>query len=98
MRDRLVTLTTDFGEGSRYVAAMKGVLLSVNPAARVCDLTHALPPQDVYATSLFLADTLPYFPVGTIHIVVVDPGVGTERAILCVETLACVLVAPDNGC
>ena len=76
----LVTLTTDFGEGSSYVAAMKGAILSINPAARILDLTHSIPPQDLTAASIFLADVLPCFPSRTIHVVVVDPGVGTSRA------------------
>jgi S-adenosyl-L-methionine hydrolase (adenosine-forming) len=94
----LVTLTTDFGAGSSYVAAMKGALLAVNPAARVLDLTHDLPPQDLVATAYFLADALPWFPRDTIHVIVVDPGVGTGRALLCVAWNGSYLVVPDNGC
>jgi S-adenosylmethionine hydrolase len=94
----LVTLTTDFGEASPYVAAMKGVLLGVNPAARLFDLTHRIPAQDVRYAAYFLANALPYFPAGTLHVVVVDPGVGTERAILYVEVAGQRLLAPDNGC
>src|SRR5689334_23663128 len=94
----LVTLTTDFGGGSSYVAAMKGALLTVNPAARLVDLSHDLPPQDLVATAYFLADALPWFPTGTIHVVVVDPGVGTERHLLCVEWRGQHLLVPDNGC
>jgi S-adenosylmethionine hydrolase len=93
-----VTLTTDFGPGSSYVAAMKGALLAVNPAARVLDLTHNLPPQNLVAAAYFLADALPWFPPATIHVVVVDPGVGTNRALLCVETAGQVILVPDNGC
>ncbi|MFO0809588.1 MAG: SAM-dependent chlorinase/fluorinase [Gemmataceae bacterium] len=98
MAERLVTLTTDFGEGSSYVAAMKGALLSVNPAAHIVDLTHSIPPQDISAAALFLADSLPHFPIGTIHVVVVDPGVGTNRALLFVEWSKQRILAPDNGC
>lgn len=94
----LVTLTTDFGSGSSYAAAMKGALLSVNPLATVVDLTHDLPPQDLVATAYFLSDALPYFPAGTIHIIVVDPGVGTDRLLLCVEWNHQLLLVPDNGC
>jgi S-adenosyl-L-methionine hydrolase (adenosine-forming) len=94
----LVTLTTDFGGGSSYVAAMKGAILAVNPAARLVDLSHDLPPQDLVATSYFLADALPWFPAGTIHVVVVDPGVGTERNLLCVEWRGQLVLVPDNGC
>jgi S-adenosyl-L-methionine hydrolase (adenosine-forming) len=94
----VVTLTTDFGDGSSYVAAMKGAVLAVNPAARLLDLTHRLPPQDLTAAAYFLADALPWFPPETLHVVVVDPGVGTGRAILCVEWNGQVILVPDNGC
>lgn len=94
----LVTLSTDFGSGSSYVAAMKGALLAVNPAARLLDLTHDLPPQNLVATAYFLADTLPWFPDKTIHVIVVDPGVGTDRDILCVEWRGQLVLVPDNGC
>ncbi|HTK75227.1 MAG TPA: SAM-dependent chlorinase/fluorinase [Gemmataceae bacterium] len=94
----LVTLITDFGGGSSYVAAMKGALLAVNPAARLLDLTHDLPPQNLIATAYFLADALPWFPDKTIHVVVVDPGVGTERSLLCVEWRGQHVLVPDNGC
>jgi S-adenosylmethionine hydrolase len=94
----LVTLTTDFGGGSSYVAAMKGALLAVNPAARLVDLSHDLPPQNLVATAYFLADALPWFPAETIHLVVIDPGVGTERNLLCVEWRGQYLLVPDNGC
>jgi S-adenosylmethionine hydrolase len=93
-----VTLTTDFGDGSSYVAAMKGAVLAVNPAARLLDLTHRLPPQDLIAAAYFLSDSLPWFPEGTIHVVVVDPGVGTERALLCVDYSGQIILVPDNGC
>src|SRR5262249_14415902 len=95
---RLMTLTTDFGEGSPYVAAMKGVLLSANPSLRLIDLGHAIPPQDVRHAAFFLAGCLPYFPPGTLHVIVVDPGVGTERALLHIEAGGHHLLAPDNGC
>lgn len=94
----IVTLTTDFGDGSSYVAAMKGAVLSVNPHARIVDLSHRLPPQDLVATGYFLSDALHYFPAGTVHAVVVDPGVGTDRAALCVEWNGQMIVVPDNGC
>ncbi len=94
----VVTLTTDFGEGSPYVAAMKGVLLGINPDVRVLDLSHEIPPQDVRHAAFFLASALPFFPPGVLHVVVVDPGVGTERALLYVEAAGQRLLAPDNGC
>jgi len=96
--ERLVTLTTDFGEGSPYVAAMKGVLLSFNPLVRLLDLGHNIPPQDVRHAAHFLAACLPEFPNGTIHVIVVDPGVGTPRALLHIEAEGHHLLAPDNGC
>lgn len=98
MSERLLTLTTDFGEGSSYVAAMKGVLLSINPRLRIVDLSHRIPPQDLRQAALFLAETLPYYPAGSIHVIVVDPGVGTHRALLHVEITGSHLLAPDNGC
>lgn len=94
----LVTLTTDFGEGSCYVAALKGALLSVNPELRPLDLSHSIPPQDVRYASFFLRAAVPYFPPGTLHVVVVDPGVGTERAVLYIEIAGQRLLVPDNGC
>jgi S-adenosylmethionine hydrolase len=98
MAEPLVTLTTDFGHDSAYVAALKGVLLDVNPAARVIDLSHSLPPQGLRATAVFLTEALSWFPPGTTHVVVVDPGVGTQRAILCVEWAGSRIIVPDNGC
>ena len=93
----LITLMTDFGAGSPYVAAMKGVILSINPSVTLVDLTHAIPPQDVREGALVLEDVAPYFPPGTIHVAVVDPGVGTDRAILYAEIGSQRYVAPDNG-
>ncbi len=98
MSDTVITLTTDFGEGSPYVAAMKGVLLTINPRARPLDLSHAIPQQDLRHAAFFLRSALPYFPPGTLHVVVVDPGVGTERAALYVEAAGQRLLVPDNGC
>jgi S-adenosylmethionine hydrolase len=98
MSSAIVTLTTDFGEKSPYVAAMKGVLLSINPEVRLLDLSHQMPPQDVQHTAFFLAASIPYFPQEVLHVVVVDPGVGTERAVLYIETGGHRLLVPDNGC
>jgi S-adenosylmethionine hydrolase len=94
----LITLTTDFGSASPYVAAMKGVILSVNPAVAIHDLSHAIPPQDVKHAAQFLAGGVPFYPPKTIHVCVVDPGVGSDRAILLAEAGGQVLLAPDNGC
>ncbi len=92
-----MTLTTDFGEGSRYVAAMKGALLRGNPDIHLIDLTHSIPPQDIAAGARVLAETVPWFPSGTLHVVVVDPGVGSERRILYVEWRDQRILLPDNG-
>jgi S-adenosylmethionine hydrolase len=95
---RLLTLTTDFGTTSPYAAAMKGVILSINPHIQIFDLSHDIPPQDTRYASYFLATAAPYFPSGTVHLVVVDPGVGTERRLVCAEMAGQLFVAPDNGC
>jgi S-adenosylmethionine hydrolase len=96
--DPLITLTTDFGDASPYVAAMKGVILGVNPSVRLIDLTHQIPPQNIRYADYFLATALSYFPSGTLHVIVVDPGVGGERAILYAEVAGQRMLAPDNGC
>lgn len=93
----IITLTTDFGESSPYVAAMKGVILSINPEAQLVDLSHQIPPQNLQATASFLCESLPLFPPEAIHLVVVDPGVGTDCARLYVELGSLRLVLPDNG-
>jgi S-adenosylmethionine hydrolase len=97
MPSSLITLTTDFGRASPYVAVMKGVILSINPAANVIDLTHEIRPQHVRHASYFLGTAVPYFPAGTVHVCVVDPGVGSERAALCALAREQLLVGPDNG-
>jgi S-adenosylmethionine hydrolase len=94
----LVTLTTDFGAGSSYVAAMKGVLYTIHKSVVLVDLTHQVPPQDLHYTAYFLQAAVPYFPPDTLHVVVVDPGVGSERGILYVELVEQRLLVPDNGC
>src|SRR5205823_1369409 len=93
----LVTLTTDFGDDSPYAAVLKGVILSINPAARVLDLSHRIRPQDLRHASYFLATAVPYFPPGTIHLAVIDPGVGSEREAIYAEVAGQRLVGPDNG-
>ncbi len=98
MPEPIITLTTDFGTGSPYVAAMKGVILGINAAARIIDLSHAIPPQDLHYTAYFLRTVLPTFPPGPVHVIVVDPGVGTDRALLYVEMAGQHLLVPDNGC
>lgn len=93
----IITLTTDFGTGSPYAAAMKGVVLSIDPAATLVDVTHEVRPQDVRHGALVLDDVAGRFPPGTIHVAVVDPGVGTGRKIVAARIDGRLYVAPDNG-
>lgn len=93
----LATLLTDFGRGGPYVAAMKGVILARCPRARIVDISHDVPAHDVLAGAFALAQAAPYFPAGTLHVVVVDPGVGTERRILAARFGGQVFLFPDNG-
>ena len=93
----LITLLTDFGTADGYVAEMKGVLYSLAPEARVVDLSHEIPPQDVESARLAVARYWRRFPPQTIHLVVVDPGVGTSRVALAVRSEDRVLIGPDNG-
>lgn len=97
MSRQIVTLTTDFGGGSPYVAQMKGVILSFNLEAVLVDITHDVAPQDVRQGALILEEVTRRFPQGSIHIAVVDPGVGTERKIVCAQIAGHFYVAPDNG-
>jgi len=94
---RLVTLTTDFGLTDPFVGVMKGVIARAAPGVTIIDVTHGIPPQDVLAGALVLEQALPYFPAGTVHVAVVDPGVGTDRPALCIELHTGVLLGPDNG-
>lgn len=93
----IITLTTDFGTRDGYVGAMKGVVLSIAPQATLVDLTHGVPAQDVIAGAVSLSQAAPYFPPGTIHVAVVDPGVGGARADLLVEAEGRFFIGPDNG-
>jgi S-adenosylmethionine hydrolase len=93
----IVTLTTDFGFRDGYAGAMKGVVLAHAPTTTVVDITHGVPPQDVAAGAVALAQAAPLFPSGTIHIAVVDPGVGGDRADLLVEAGGSLFIGPDNG-
>ncbi|MGA9365291.1 MAG: SAM-dependent chlorinase/fluorinase [Bacteroidota bacterium] len=93
----VIVLLTDFGLRDGFAGAMKGVILGINPKATVVDLTHEIPPQDVNAAAYVLWSTHSFFARGTIFLVVVDPGVGTERRILCVEGRNHIFLAPDNG-
>jgi S-adenosyl-L-methionine hydrolase (adenosine-forming) len=93
----LITLTTDFGHRDPFVGIMKGVIAGINPAAQVIDLTHGIPPQDIMAAALALRHSIKYFPLGTIHVVVVDPGVGGARRPLLIEMAGNYFIGPDNG-
>lgn len=93
----IVTLTTDFGTADGYAGAMKGVILTGAPGATIVDLTHEVPPQDVAAAAFALAQAAPLFPPGTVHVVVVDPGVGGPRREVIVAHGGQLFVGPDNG-
>ena len=93
----IVTLTTDFGEGDYYVGAMKGVILGIAPEAQLVDISHQIPPQDVLAAAFVLRHAAREFPPGTVHIAVVDPGVGTRRRPLALQSRGHLWVGPDNG-
>ncbi len=93
----IITLLTDFGLQDEYVACLKGVILGLNPRAVLVDLSHAVPPQDIRAGAFVLAAAAPYFPPGTVHLAVVDPGVGTSRRALAARARNQFWVGPDNG-
>lgn len=96
-RRRIVTLLTDFGLQDAYVSSMKGVLLSINPDLAIVDISHEVPKFDVRRAALILAQAAPFFPEGTVHMAIVDPGVGTSRKPLVIETNRFIFVGPDNG-
>ena len=93
----LLTLTTDFGLDDAYVAAMKGVILSLAPESRIVDVSHGVAPQDVMGAAFVLREAVPFFPPGTVHLAVVDPGVGTERRAIAARIGGQTFVGPDNG-
>ena len=93
----IVTMTTDFGLADVYVGVMKGVMLGIAPNLRLVDITHQVQPQAILQGAFLLADACGYFPPGTVHLAVVDPGVGTARAAIAVETPTAFFVVPDNG-
>lgn len=94
---RIVTLTTDFGLQDHYVGAMKGVILGIAPDVRLVDISHQIPPQDVMAGAWVARNAARYFPEGTVHLVVVDPGVGTRRKPVALEWGGQLFTGPDNG-
>ncbi len=93
----IITLTTDFGLADGYVGTMLGVILSIAPEATLVDLSHQVPAQNIRAGAFVLYQAVPFFPIDTIHLVVVDPGVGSQRRALAVRTSQATFVAPDNG-
>ena len=98
MTPRTITFTTDYGLADGFVAACHGVMATIAPAARVIDITHVVPPGDVRRAAHVLAQTVSSMPPGSVHLAVIDPGVGTARRALAVETHSgSLLVGPDNG-
>ena len=97
MSSRIVALLTDFGYRDPFVGAMKGVMLGINPELQLIDISHEITPQRIREAAIVLSATQPYFPPGTIFLVVVDPGVGGTRRPIVVETAEHLFVAPDNG-
>ncbi len=94
---RIITLTTDFGYKDPFVGEMKGVILSINPFATLVDITHAIEPHNAEEGAFVIGSSYKYFPSETIHIAVVDPGVGSERRPIIIEADGCYFVGPDNG-
>ena len=97
MSERIITLTTDFGQADGYVGTMKGVILGIAPGTTIVDLSHEIAPQDIAAGAFVLARAYPYFPPATIHVAVIDPGVGSTRRPILLSTPRGLFVGPDNG-
>ncbi len=93
----IITLTTDFGLSGPFAGIMKGVILQANPDCHIVDLSHHVAPHDIAEASRILQASFPYFPKGTVHVAVVDPGVGSNRHIICLQHKDQYLLAPDNG-
>jgi S-adenosylmethionine hydrolase len=93
----IITLTTDFGYDDAYVAAVKGAILSINPEASIIDISHSIKPQNILQAAFILSVAYRYFPKQTIHMAIVDPGVGSERQGIILKTPSAIFVAPDNG-
>jgi len=94
---KIITFLTDFGTKSGYVAQMKGVISSLASDIKIVDITHEITPQDINEGAFVLLTTVPYYPVGTVHLAVVDPGVGTDRKGIIITTKSQILIGPDNG-
>ena len=97
MKKYVITLTTDFGWSDGFVGMMKGVILNINPDATVIDITHDIAPQNIEQGAFLFANAYQYFPANTIHVVVIDPGVGSARRPIAVQAGETFFVAPDNG-
>jgi S-adenosylmethionine hydrolase len=97
MAPRILTLTTDFGLADHYVGAMKGVILGICPGARIVDISHEVTPFEIAEGAYLIAQAYEYFPKGTVHVAVVDPGVGSARRAIRVEAAGQFFVGPDNG-
>jgi S-adenosylmethionine hydrolase len=97
MSSPIITLTTDFGHRDGFPAAMYGVILTINPEARIVNISHSISPGDIAHGAYLMTTVSQYFPDGTIHVAVIDPGVGTPRHILAAQILNHIYIAPDNG-
>ena len=93
----IVTLLTDFGYDDPYVGIVKASLLSINPSIQIVDITHSVPPQDIARAAFILGTSYNHFPKDTIHVIVVDPTVGSKRKIILLKTSHYYFLAPDNG-
>jgi S-adenosyl-L-methionine hydrolase (adenosine-forming) len=96
-KNRIITLLTDFGLSDVYVGVMKGTIAQINPQLKVIDITHDIPPQNIAAGRFCLMNAYAYFPTETVHVAVVDPGVGSSRRGVAIQCANCFLVGPDNG-
>jgi hypothetical protein len=93
----IITLTTDFGQSDGYVGAMQGVILTICPTARIINISHHIPPQNIQAGAFVLYQSYGYYPRQAVHCVVVDPGVGSQRRAVAIRTDQAIFVGPDNG-
>ena len=93
----VITLTTDFGYDDAYVAAVKGAILNINPVATIVDVSHSIKPQDILQAAFVLSAVYRYFPKETVHVAIVDPGVGSDRRGMILKTPSAMFVGPDNG-
>lgn len=97
MKGRPIILTTDFGQADEYVGVLKGVILTINPEATLIDLCHAIPPQDIDRAAQVIGRNYRFFPNDSLHLCIVDPGVGTERRLLLIGGCGQLFLGPDNG-